>query len=102
MPKDTYLARRVKADLLRHGYYVVADGNDLIAIKPGRTLLVSVQAHNPIPRRSKRHSLLNIAARCGAHALIAHRPAPREPIYYRRLTGYLPGSWEPDQLEEAA
>lgn len=101
MPKDTYLARRVKADLIKHGYFVAADGNELIAIKPERTLIVSVQHHNPIPRRTKRGELVRVAERCGAHALIAYRTEPRQPISYRRLTGYHPGDWIDTALEAA-
>lgn len=99
---------KVRDALAADGYEVIrAAGSkgkvDLVAFKGGMRIgtwysdLLFVQAK----RRDgnigpdDRAELLRLASIVNAYPIVAHQPAPRRPIQYRRLTGPGPKQWQP-------
>lgn len=96
-------------DLTDHGYDCTRAASskgaaDVIAIKPGQILLVSVKRTDPLLPRDERAKLLRVAAHLSPASLpvVAYRPI-RQPLRYRLLTGPGPKQWQdwtPDPIAQ--
>jgi Holliday junction resolvase len=99
--------RRVMTALENDGYQCLrAAGSkgaaDLIALKPGQTLLVQVKLTNPQLAPTERITLTHLAKLCGALPIVAWRTKLRGPIGFRELTGTGPKDHRPWTPDEAA
>ena len=74
---------------------------DLIALKPGQTLIIQCKRTNPLLPPAERVKLLDLARMCGGLPIVAYQPAPRRKTAYRQLTGPGPKDWvefTPDEV----
>lgn len=93
------LEYKVRDNLEADGYQCIrAAGSkgkaDIVALKPGETLLVQVKTSNPQLTPTDRKALLELARLTGAIPIVAWKPT-RKPIVYRELLGVGPRDWRP-------
>lgn len=102
------LEYKVRDALEEDGYQCIrAAGSkgkaDIVGLKIGEVILVSVRLNNPQLSPAERQALLELARLTGAVPLVAHKPA-RKTIVYRELLGVGPKDWRPwfpDRVEVA-
>ena len=96
-------------DLKANGYVCTRAASskgaaDVIAIKPGQVLLVSVKRTTP-PGPVERTALVGVARMLPGVGVPLVALGPVSALSYRRLTGVGPKAWEPwnpDEIEGAA